>query len=51
MKRGATLRRLAADPVIDLPAGEIVLRDEGTMTDWTVEVAAEDLGFRLARSR
>ncbi|MFC9944110.1 formylglycine-generating enzyme family protein [Streptomyces pratensis] len=44
MSQESTLRRLAADPMIDLPAGEIVLRDEGTMRDWTVEVAA----FRLA---
>ena len=47
MNREATTpRRLATDPMIDLPAGEIVLRDEGTMTDWTVEVAA----FQLAPS-
>ncbi|MET9616558.1 formylglycine-generating enzyme family protein [Kitasatospora indigofera] len=33
-----------APPMIALPAGEIVLRDEGTLTDWAVPVAA----FRLA---
>lgn len=31
--------------MIPIPAGEITLRDEGSKTDWTVEVAA----FRLAR--
>lgn len=36
--------RVAAESMIDLPVGEISLRDEGTMTNWTVEVAA----FRLA---
>jgi formylglycine-generating enzyme len=30
--------------MVEIPAGEIVLRDEGTRTDWKVEVAA----FRLA---
>ncbi|MER6146209.1 SUMF1/EgtB/PvdO family nonheme iron enzyme [Streptomyces sparsogenes] len=30
--------------MVQIPAGEIVLRDEGTRTDWRVEVAA----FRLA---
>lgn len=46
MSQEPTLRRLAADPMIGLPAGAIVLRDEGTTTDWEVEVAA----FRLAPS-
>lgn len=44
MSHELTRHQLAADPMIDLPAGEIELRDEGTMRDWTVEVAA----FRLA---
>lgn len=29
-----------ADRMIEIPAGEIVLRDEGTRTDWSVEVPA-----------
>lgn len=44
MSREPTLHRSAAGPMIDLPAGKIVLRDEGTMTDWRVEVDA----FRMA---
>nr|UOL51483.1 SUMF1/EgtB/PvdO family nonheme iron enzyme [Streptomyces sp.] len=36
---------VTVEPLIELPAGAIRLRDEGTMTDWTAEVAA----FRLAR--
>jgi formylglycine-generating enzyme len=36
----------AADDLVDVPAGEIVLRDEGTRTSWPVDVAA----FRLARN-
>jgi formylglycine-generating enzyme required for sulfatase activity len=35
----------AADDLVDVPAVEIVLRDEGTRTSWPVDVAA----FRLAR--
>ncbi|WP_327277542.1 formylglycine-generating enzyme family protein [Streptomyces sp. NBC_01224] len=46
MSHESTLRRLTAAPMIDLPAGEIVLRDEGTMTDWKAEVAV----FQLAPS-
>lgn len=40
MNRQAMPCRLSVDPVIDLPAGAIVLRDEGTRTDWSIEVAA-----------
>jgi formylglycine-generating enzyme required for sulfatase activity len=38
------LDRMATEPMISLPAGQITLRDEGTATNWKVEVAA----FRLA---
>ncbi|MEU0303284.1 SUMF1/EgtB/PvdO family nonheme iron enzyme [Streptomyces sp. NPDC006175] len=44
MSHESALHRVAAAPMVDLPAGEIRLRDEGTMTDWKAEVAA----FRLA---
>ncbi|MFF3666023.1 formylglycine-generating enzyme family protein [Microtetraspora malaysiensis] len=44
MNRGATPDQAIAGRLIGIPAGEIVLRDEGTKTRWTVEVAA----FRLA---
>jgi formylglycine-generating enzyme required for sulfatase activity len=44
MSLESMLDRMTGDSMIDLPAGEIVLRDEGTMTDWKAEVAA----FRLA---
>ncbi|MFC0550802.1 formylglycine-generating enzyme family protein [Planotetraspora thailandica] len=36
--------RGTAEHMIEIPAGEIVLRDEGTKTNWNVEVGA----FRLA---
>jgi formylglycine-generating enzyme required for sulfatase activity len=38
------LQDLAGTLLIDIPAGEIVLRDEGTKTNWKVEVGS----FRLA---
>lgn len=41
---GAAPYRAFAEHMIGIPAGEIVLRDEGTRTEWKVEVAA----FRLA---
>ncbi|MGV9777993.1 formylglycine-generating enzyme family protein [Streptosporangium sp. NPDC003464] len=40
MRPESTLRRSPAEPMIEIPAGEIVLRDEGTETDWKVEVGA-----------
>ncbi|MFC8079451.1 formylglycine-generating enzyme family protein [Streptomyces sp. NPDC057307] len=36
--------KAVAEPMIEILSGSIVLRDEGTKTDWTVEVGA----FRLA---
>ncbi|MDB1088755.1 SUMF1/EgtB/PvdO family nonheme iron enzyme [Streptomyces sp. ACA25] len=42
--REATLGLRAAGSLIGVPAGEIVLRDEGTRTDWKAEVGS----FRLA---
>ncbi|MFF1874587.1 SUMF1/EgtB/PvdO family nonheme iron enzyme [Streptomyces sp. CB03911] len=44
MSLGPMPRPVAAQPLIALPGGEIVLRDEGTLTDWRVPVDA----FRLA---
>ncbi|WP_448617751.1 formylglycine-generating enzyme family protein [Geodermatophilus sp. URMC 65] len=44
-RRGPALLRAVVDDLVDIPPGEIVLRDEGTRTNWTVEVGA----FRLAR--
>ncbi len=43
-RRGPALLRAVVDDLVDIPPGEIVLRDEGTRTNWTVEVGA----FRLA---
>jgi formylglycine-generating enzyme required for sulfatase activity len=39
-----TLHQAAGERMVGIPAGEIVLRDEGTKTNWKVEVGA----FRLA---
>lgn len=44
MNPDSTLRQTIAERMTGIPAGEIVLRDEGTKTNWTVEVEA----FRLA---
>lgn len=44
MSVGSVLRQANAEGMRDIPAGEIILRDEGTRTDWKVEVGA----FRLA---
>ena len=44
MSHESTPRRAIGEQTIEIPAGEIVLRDEGTKTEWKVEVAA----FRLA---
>lgn len=41
---GAAPHRAFAERMIEIPAGEIALRDEGTRTDWRVGVGA----FRLA---
>lgn len=41
---GSILRQAHAEGMRAIPAGEIILRDEGTRTDWKVEVGA----FRLA---
>ena len=43
MRPESTLRQAIAERLIGIPAGEIVLRDEGTKTTWKVEVGA----FRL----
>jgi formylglycine-generating enzyme required for sulfatase activity len=45
MRPESTLRQAIAERMIGIPAGEIVLRDEGTKTTWKVEVGA----FRLAQ--
>ena len=45
MRPESTLRQAIAERMIGIPAGEIVLRDEGTKTTWKVEVEA----FRLAQ--
>src|SRR4051794_37515654 len=39
------LLEAVTDDLVDVPAGEIVLRDEGTRRNWRVELAAS----RLAR--
>ncbi|MEU9115468.1 formylglycine-generating enzyme family protein [Streptomyces sp. NPDC048483] len=44
MSLESTLREAIAERMIGIPAGEIVLRDEGTKTNWKAEVGA----FRLA---
>lgn len=44
MRDDVTLRRMTVEPMIEVPAGEVVLRDEGTMTEWKVELAS----YRLA---
>ena len=44
MSPESTPRRAIGEQMIEIPAGEIVLRDEGTKANWTVEVGA----FRLA---
>ncbi|MER8091299.1 formylglycine-generating enzyme family protein [Streptomyces sp. NPDC087532] len=44
MSPEALLRQAVAEDMRAIPAGEIVLRDEGTRTDWKVAVGA----FRLA---
>lgn len=44
MSVGSVLRQANAEGMRAIPAGEIILRDEGTRTDWKVEVGA----FRLA---
>jgi formylglycine-generating enzyme required for sulfatase activity len=44
MSRERSLLRAVADGMIGIPAGEIVLRNEGTNATWPVQVAA----FRLA---
>jgi formylglycine-generating enzyme required for sulfatase activity len=44
MSPESTLRQAIAERMIGIPSGEIVLRDEGTKTNWKVEVGA----FRLA---
>ncbi|MFB7188154.1 formylglycine-generating enzyme family protein [Streptomyces sp. NPDC056230] len=44
MSPEAVLRQAVAEDMRAIPAGEIVLRDEGTRTDWKVAVGA----FRLA---
>ena len=44
MSPDSTLGRAGAERMVGIPAGEIVLRDEGTRTNWRVEVGA----FRLA---
>ncbi|MFJ5725564.1 formylglycine-generating enzyme family protein [Streptomyces sp. NPDC093149] len=44
MSPEALLRQAVAEDMRAIPAGEIVLRDEGTRTDWEVAVGA----FRLA---
>ncbi|WP_327371529.1 formylglycine-generating enzyme family protein [Streptomyces sp. NBC_01217] len=44
MSADALLRQTVAESMRDIPAGEIVLRDEGTRRNWNVEVGA----FRLA---
>ncbi|WP_245814035.1 formylglycine-generating enzyme family protein [Rhodococcus marinonascens] len=44
MSVGRALGLVSAAPLICVSAGEVVLRDEGTTTDWNVEVA----DFRLA---
>ncbi|MFB6712641.1 formylglycine-generating enzyme family protein [Streptomyces sp. NPDC056237] len=44
MSPEAILRQAVAEDMRAIPAGEIVLRDEGTRTDWKVAVGA----FRLA---
>lgn len=40
MSPESTLRQAIAERMIGIPAGEIVLRDEGTKTNWKVEVGA-----------
>jgi formylglycine-generating enzyme required for sulfatase activity len=44
MNVGSPLLEAVAEDMVDIPAGEIVLRDEGTRASWGVEVGA----FRLA---
>jgi formylglycine-generating enzyme required for sulfatase activity len=44
MSLDPTLRRTVAENMIEIPAGKILLRDEGTKTNWKAEVGA----FRLA---
>ncbi|QTZ95618.1 formylglycine-generating enzyme family protein [Streptomyces auratus] len=44
MSREPSLSEAGAERLTEIPAGEIVLRDEGTKTNWRVEVGA----FRLA---
>src|SRR4051812_14200028 len=44
MNVGSPLLEAVAEDLVDIPAGEIVLRDEGTRASWGVEVGA----FRLA---
>ena len=44
MDREPPLPEANVGDLVDIPAGEIVLRDEGSRTSWTVEVAP----FRLA---
>jgi formylglycine-generating enzyme len=39
MSPDSTLPRGTAERMIEIPAGEIVLRDEGTQKNWKVEVA------------
>lgn len=44
MELETALCQATAELMIEIPAGEIVLRDEGTKTNWTVDVGS----FRLA---
>lgn len=44
MSTESVLRQVSAETMRSIPGGEIVLRDEGTRTDWKVDVEA----FRLA---
>ncbi|MFF8912907.1 formylglycine-generating enzyme family protein [Streptomyces sp. NPDC015032] len=44
MSPDSLLRQAITEDMRDIPAGEIVLRDEGTRTDWKAEVGA----FRMA---
>ncbi|MFJ1839602.1 formylglycine-generating enzyme family protein [Streptomyces sp. NPDC088175] len=44
MSTESVLRQVSAETMRSIPGGEIVLRDEGTRTDWKVDIEA----FRLA---
>lgn len=44
MRTEPTPSQATAERMVEIPAGEVVLRDEGTKTNWKVEVGA----FRLA---